>query len=65
MTQATTSKALTDPLRGRINRYAHAQGIQHENTLRAALTTQVQQARDAGATYDELAAMVNRMESAK
>ena len=63
MDQIITPKSLYDPLRSRINRYAHLQGQQHENDLRAAMTAQVQQARDAGLTYEELAAIVRGFEA--
>ena len=35
----------------------------HETALKAALVAQVQQARDAGAGYEALAAMVSKFES--
>jgi hypothetical protein len=43
----------------------HLQGQRHENDLRVMLYAQVQQARDAGAEYEALAAMVSKFESAQ
>jgi hypothetical protein len=63
MDQNITPKSLYDPLRSRINRYAHLQGQQHENVLRAAMTAQVQQARDAGVGYEALAELVRGFEA--
>ena len=50
------------PLRARINRLAHAQAQHHETRLKAALLEQVQSARDGGATFVELAALVAKLE---
>jgi hypothetical protein len=65
MTQLAPKKPLNGSLRHRINKYAHLQGQRHENDLRVMLYAQVQQARDAGAEYEALAAMVSKFESAQ
>jgi predicted ATPase with chaperone activity len=59
-----TSKQLSGPLRSRINRLAHAHALQHETRLKASLLEQVQAARDGGASFDELAALVGKLEAA-
>ena len=56
-----TQRPLTGPLRVRINRLAHAQALQHETHLKALLLEQVQAARDGGASFAELAALVDRL----
>ena len=56
-----TQRPLTGPLRVRINRLAHAQALQHETHLKALLMEQVQDARDGGASFAELAALVDRL----
>ena len=56
-----TQRPLTGPLRVRINRLAHAQALQHETHLKALLMEQVQAARDGGASFAELAALVDRL----
>ena len=62
MIQTHAPMQLTGPLRARINRLAHAQALQHETRLRASLLVQVQAARDGGASFNELAAMVAKLE---
>lgn len=57
-------KPLRGPLMARINRLAHAHAIRQEPRLRAVLLAQVQTARDGGATFDELAALVDKLEAA-
>jgi hypothetical protein len=42
---------------------AHAQGLRHTATTLAAMLAQLERTRDAGATYDQLAALVGRLES--
>ena len=56
-----TQRPLTGALRVRINRLAHAQALQHETHLKALLLEQVQAARDGGASFAELAALVDRL----
>ncbi len=58
-----TQRPLTGPLRARINRLAHAQALHHETRLKAVLLEQVQTARDGGASFDELAALVAKLEA--
>lgn len=57
-------RPLAGPLRARINRLAHLQALQHETRLKALLLEQVQTARDGGASFDELAALVSKLEAA-
>lgn len=64
MKQTQAPRPLTGPLRARINRLAHSQALQHETRLKASLLAQVQIARDGGASFDELAAMVAKLEAA-
>ena len=63
MIQTHAPRPLTGPLRARINRLAHMQGLQHEMHLKALLLKQVQAARDGGASFDELAALVAKLEA--
>lgn len=63
MNQTLSARPLQGPLRARINRLAHRQALQHETRLRASLLAQVQTARDNGATFDELAALVDKLEA--
>ena len=58
-----TQRPLAGPLRTRINRLAHAQALHHEARLKALLLEQVQTARDDGASFDELAALVTELEA--
>ena len=64
MNQTQAPRPLTGPLRARINGLAHANALQHETRLRASLIKQVQTARDDGASFDELAALVAGLEAA-
>ena len=63
MHQTQAQRPLAGPLRTRINRLAHAQALQHETRLKASLLEQVQSARDSGASFDELAALVANLEA--
>ena len=63
MHQKHAQRPLVGPLRARINRLAHAQALQHETRLKASLLVQVQAARDGGASFDELAALVAKLEA--
>jgi hypothetical protein len=53
---------LHGPLRARLNRLAHAKGLAHAAAYLVSVTDRVQRARDAGATYDELDALVTKIE---
>ena len=64
MKQTQAQRPLAGPLRARINRLAHAHALQHETRLKASLLEQVQSARDGGASFDELAALVAELEAA-
>lgn len=63
MHQTRAPRSLAGPLRTRINRLAHSHALQHEERMKASLLEQVQAARDGGASFDELAAMVAAMEA--
>lgn len=63
MHQTHPPRPLAGPLRARINRLAHSHAMHHEARLKASLLEQVQTARDGGASFDELAAMVTAMEA--
>jgi hypothetical protein len=54
---------LNAPLRARINKLAHQQGQRYESAQKAALIALVMSARYAGQNFDELNALVNRMEA--
>lgn len=64
MIQIHVTEPLAGPLRALINRLAHAHALHHETRLKASILEQVQAARDDGASFDELAAMVSRLEVA-
>ena len=64
MNQTHAPRTLAGPLRARINRLAHAHALQHETRLKASLLEQVKAARDGGASFDELAALVAELEAA-
>ena len=64
MNQTHAQRPLAGPLRARINRLAHSHALHHEARLKASLLEQVQSARDGGASFDELAAMVAKLEAA-
>ena len=58
-----TQRPLTGLLRARINRLAHSQALHYETRVKALLLEEVQTARDAGASFDDLAALVDRLEA--
>lgn len=62
MNQDTNPKPLYGPIRKKINRLAHEQGLKRENALRASLLAQVEHARNQGATFAQLIAMVQEIE---
>ena len=64
MNRTYAQRPLAGPLRARINRLAHLHALHHETRLKASLLEQVQTARDDGASFDELAAMVAKLEAA-
>ena len=64
MNQAQAPRPLAGPLRARINRLAHSQALHHEIRLKALLLEQVQSARDGGASFADLAALVAKLEAA-
>ena len=63
MNQTRAQRPLAGPLRTRINRLAHTQAMHHETRLKALLLEQVQTARDGGASFTELAALVTKLEA--
>ena len=64
MTPAHAQRPLAGPLRARINKLAHMLGLQHEMHSKALLLKQVQTARNDGASFVELSALVDNLESA-
>ena len=64
MNHIRTPRPLTGPLRARINRLSHSHALHHEARFKALLLEQVQSARDGGASFDELAALVAKLEAA-
>jgi hypothetical protein len=63
MIEKAQPKALAPVLRRRINKWAHGQGQRHEAGQRAAFLEKIDQAIDAGAGFDELAALVDLIEA--
>jgi len=57
----TPSYPIATPLRQRINRAAHEQGLAHEQALRAAWLAKVQSARDKGANFEALNKLVDSL----
>ena len=64
MNQTHAQRPLAGLLRARINRLAHSHALHHEARLKASLLEQVQSARDSGASFAELAALVDKFEAA-
>ena len=64
MNQTHTQRPLAGPLRARINKLAHTRALQHETRLKASLLEQVKSARNDGASFDELSALVAKLEAA-
>ena len=64
MNQTHAQRLLAGPLRARINRLAHSHALHHEARLKVSLLEQVQSARDGGASFAELAALVEKLEAA-
>ena len=58
-----TLRPIAGPLRSRINRLAHSHALHHELRLKASLLEQVQSARNGGASFAELAALVAKLEA--
>ena len=54
---------LAKPLQTRINRLAHSIATQQEPRIKAELIEQLQAARKAGATLDDLSKLLDAMES--
>jgi hypothetical protein len=52
------------PLRARINQMAHAAALRHEERLRASLLARLLAARESGASFAELAELVDELEDA-
>jgi hypothetical protein len=63
MNQIHAQTPLTGPLRVRINRLAHTHAVLHEMRLKASWLEQVEAARDSGASFAEMAAMVAQLET--
>ena len=64
MNQTHTQRPLAGPLRARINKLAHSQALQNEIRLKTSLTEQVKSARNDGASFVELSALVDNLEAA-
>ena len=64
MTPAHAQRPLAGPLRARINKLAHTRALQHEIRLKTSLTEQVKNARNGGASFVELSALVDNLEAA-
>ena len=64
MNRTHAQRPLAGPLRARINRLAHSHALHHETRLKALLLEQVQTARDGGASFAQLAALVAKLEAA-
>lgn len=64
MTATHAQRPLAGPLRARINRLAHSQALQHEICLKAGLIEQLTSARNAGASFADLSALVAKLEAA-
>ena len=64
MTPAHAQRPLAGPLRARINKLAHTQALLHEIRLKTSLTEQVKSARNDGASFVELSALVDNLEAA-
>jgi hypothetical protein len=58
MTAVLTSR----PLRAKINRLVHAQALLHEDRLKTALLAKVLAAQNAGASFDQLVNLVDKLE---
>lgn len=52
-------------LQSRINRLAHRQALQHEQRIKSDLTQQLQKARIDGASFDDLTAILDKLEAAQ
>ena len=64
MTPAHAQRPLAGPLRARIIKLAHSQALLHETRLKAGLIEQVKSARNDGASFVELSALVAKLEAA-
>lgn len=56
---------LTKPLQSRINRLAHRQALDYENRTKSELVAQLLKARTDGASFEVLAAMLDKLEGAQ
>ena len=56
-------RSLSKPIQSRINRYAHRQALEHERRIKAELTAQILKARTDGASFDDLVALVDKLEA--
>jgi len=57
----TPTYPIATPLRQRINRAAHEQGLAHELALRASWLAKVQSARNQGANFEALNKLVDTL----
>ena len=58
-------QTLTKSLQSRINRFAHRQALEYEKRTRAALLARLQNARDAGASFEVLSRLLDELEAAQ
>lgn len=58
-------QTLSKPIQSRVNRLAHKQAFEHERRIKLELTTQLLKARDDGASYDDLTALLDKLEAAQ
>ena len=64
MRQTDAERSLAGHLRARINRLAPTKALQQETRVKAVLLDHVQNACGSGASFDELAALVDKLEAA-
>lgn len=54
MDTITAPKPLYGPIRARVNKLAHEQGLRHEHALRVSMLAQLERARDGGESFAQL-----------
>lgn len=56
---------LTKPIQSRINRLAHRQALEQEQRIKAELMAQLLKARTDGASFEDMTAMLDKLEGAQ
>lgn len=56
---------LPKTLQSRINRLAHSQALHEERRIKSELMAQLMKARTEGASFDDLAAILDKLEAAQ